>query len=393
MKISGRAGVNRECLAYTGWAGDRGGPASLARRTCLYCLYSQSRPSRQLCRRKTLPGSEKHTQQPPRRENNDRCPILLALGFALLLPLGRFSSCCLFSFAVKTGELFYVETDIHEDSQNANRHDHGHLGGVSLEVITQSMAARKPGQTFKSESIAETEATSRSSSQDSGNTDNAWQSCPQGTYPAQAEVSAPDPFAPKISLKEACEWDFSKLEDAGMERRSRERSFSEPQLHRCLNQQQQQRVPQIQRLEWFTPPGHLPRDNHQLGTVVEGNASATGDGFGRSSGGARRRNSLNPGQSQSFRENGPEGDMCARTAISLQRAWGFVFGGEAFKNHGRIEGVSRHLFSCTSTKTFEVSSSECDRDALARLGVVPDTDHGFGGAASMTFTMHIAGHR
>lgn len=300
-----------------------------------------------------------------------------------------------------TGELFYVDTDLHEDSHNANRHDHGHLGGVSLEVITKSMAARKPGQALKSESIAETEATSRSSSQDSGDTDNAWQSsCPQGTYPGRAEVSAPDPLAPRISLKEACQWDLSKLEDAGMERRSRERSFSEPQLHRlCLSQQQQQRqVPQIQRLEWFTPPGHLlpSRDHHELGTVLEGNASASGGVFGGMSsggGGARRRHSLNPGQSQSRCENESDGDMCARTAISLQRAWGFVFGGGAFKNHGRVEGVSRHLSSCTSTKTFQVSSSERDGDALARLGVIPDTDHGLGGAASMTFTMHIAGHR
>lgn len=306
-------------------------------------------------------------------------------------PLFFLVLCCLSS--ARTGELFYVETDLHEDTQNANRHDHGHLGGVSLEVITQSMTARKPGQ--KPESIAETEATSRSSSQDSGNTDNnSWQPCPQGTYPARAEVSAPDPFAPKISLKEACEWDFSKLEDAGMERRSRERSFSEPQLHRCLNQQQQQRVPQIQRLEWFTPPGHLPsRDHHNLGTVVEGNASVTGGAFGRSNGGSRRPYWLSPGRSQPSRENEPDGDMCARTAISLQRAWGFVFGGGAFKNHGKVEDVCRHLSSCTSTKTFEVSSSECDRDALARLGVVPDTHHGLGGAASMTFTMHIAGHR
>lgn len=309
-------------------------------------------------------------------------PLLACRSLFFLLP-----SCA------GTGELFYVETDLHEDTQNANRHDHGHLGGVSLDVITQSMTARKPGQTLKPESIAETEATSRSSSQDSGNTDNnSWPPCPQGTYSARAEVSAPDPFAPKISLKEACEWDFSKLEDSGMERQSRERSFSEPQLHRCLNQQQQ-RVPQIQRMEWFTPPGHLPRDHHHLGTVVEGNASATAGAFGRSNGGSRRSHWLSSGWSQRFRENESDGDMCARTAISLQRAWGFLFGGGAFKNHGTVEDVRRHLSSCTSTKTFEVSSSECDRDALARLGVVPDTDHGLGGAASMTFTMHIAGHR
>lgn len=291
--------------------------------------------------------------------------------------------------------MFYVDTDLHEDSQNANRHDHGHLGGVSLEVITQSMAAREPGNIFKPESIAETEATSRSSSQDCGYTDNTWQSCPQGTHLAQAEVSAPDPFAPRISLKEACQWDFSRLEDAGMERRTRERSFSEPQLNRCLNQQQQQRVPQIQRLEWFTPPGHLPRDHHHLGTVVEGNASVTGGAFGRNIGSTPRRHSLNPGQNQSRREDEPDGDVCARTAISLQRAWGFVFGGGAFKNlnRGKVQGVYRHLSSCTSTKTFEVSSSERHQDALARLGVVPDTDHGLGSPASMTFTMHIAGHR
>lgn len=296
------------------------------------------------------------------------------------------------SCARPTGELFYVDTDLHEDSHNANRHDHGHLGGVSLEVITESMASREPGQTYKPESCGDTEATSRSSSQDSGNTDNAWQPNPLGTHLGRAEVSAPDPFAPRISLKEACQWDFSKLEDAGMERRSRERSFSEPQLHRCLNNEQQhQRVPQIQRLEWFTPPGHHQRDQQlHLGTVTEGPASSTAEG---AIDGPRRRHSLPPGQDQCRPGNESEGDMCARTAISLQRAWGFVFGGGAFKNHGRVEGVSRHLASCTSTKTFEVSSSECDRDALARLGVVPDTDHGLGGVASMTFTMHIAGHR
>lgn len=262
-----------------------------------------------------------------------------------------------------TGELFYVDTDLHEDVLSTNRHDHGHLGGVSLEDIAQSMLSRKPGQFLKPESIAETEAASRSSSQDSGNTeDYTWQgrsnSPGHGSPgPSSAQAAATNPPAlPRqslFSLAEAQEWDSSKYEDCMDTDRSRQRSFSEPQLHRC---QQHDRVPQHWLPSSLSPP-------------QEGVASPPPTV-------PQRRASL--------------GDERSNPVNNLQRALSVFF---VDLWNRRVEDVSPHLSSCTSTKTFEVSNSTCDRDALARLGVAPDMSRGVGAMGSMTFTMHIATHR
>lgn len=257
-----------------------------------------------------------------------------------------------------SGELFYVDTDLHEDVLSTNRHDHGHLGGVSLEDIAQSMLSRKPGQFLKPESIAETEAASRSSSQDSGNTeDYAWQG--RSNSPGQpprsyAQAVSTDPQS-LFSLKEAQEWDFSKIEDCVDMDRSRQRSFSEPQLLRC---QQNNRVPQHWLPSSLSPPQEEVASPSPAPAAPQRRASCGGSG-GNHFGDLQRTISC-------FFV-----DLCSR----------------------RVDGVSPHLSSCTSTKTFEVSNSGCDRDALARLGVAPDMSRGLGVMGSMTFTMHIATHR
>ncbi|CAN0546710.1 unnamed protein product, partial [Ectocarpus sp. 12 AP-2014] len=224
--------------------------------------------------------------------------------------------------------LFYVETDVmHDGSLDPARHDHSHLGGVSLETITaarhllEAPAKRGP-------SSVETEATSRTSSQDTAeNESKGWEQQELHAYrrpavaaaaPAAAAVkSNVEPFYPadnRISLKEAQEWDFSKkLEDLASESRGRERSFSEPQLsslsHSNNHHWKDQRPP-------------------------------------------RRRN----GEACA--------DACAALTEGLRRMWSSVFPEE--HNHGigtlrssstanmRVHHSSRHFASCTSTKTFEV---------------------------------------
>ncbi|CBJ33835.1 hypothetical protein Esi_0636_0007 [Ectocarpus siliculosus] len=266
------------------------------------------------------------------------------------------------------GELFYVETDVmHDVSLDPARHDHSHLGGVSLETITaarhllEAPAKRGP-------SSVETEATSRTSSQDTAeNESKGWEQQEVHAHrrPAAAPAAAAaaavksnvEPFYPaanRISLKEAQEWDFSKkLEDLASESRGRERSFSEPQLSSLSHS-----------------------NNHHWKDVNE------------------------------RAECEACADACAALTEGLRRVWSLVFPEEQH-NHGigtlrspsstanmRVNHSSRHFASCTSTKTFEVSTNERDKEALEKLGVVPDISyHVVGTPASMTFTMHIAGYR
>lgn len=295
-----------------------------------------------------------------------------------------------------------METDVHDDPLVSTRHDHGHLGGVSLETIT---AARFPGQAAKkgpsSIESRETAATSRSSSQDTQENDNnTWHQQPAQPLQPQglgARVLASGPAEPaftgnssgrRVSLREAQEWDFhKKLEDIeACERRGRQRSSSEPQLYSLRAGGGHQHTP----LEWHRPQQHRQRED--MSTVNEW-CSATGLGM-------PPRASFSPPRLPLPRRNSlrdPCADAFARLTNGIQRAWSSAFGdGEEEHDHGigtlrpkpkqppaaRVSSVSRNFASCTSTKTFE--SSPTYTEALRRLGVDPDTT---------TFTMHVAGYR
>ena len=313
-------------------------------------------------------------------------------------------------------KLFYVETDVHEDPLVATRHDHGHLGGVSLETIT---AARFPGQATKkgpsSIESRETAATSRSSSQDTQENENqTWHQQPpphqqqqqqqqQGSLGARVLASGPAEPAfhnnnptRRVSLREAQEWDFhKKLEDIeACERRGRQRSSSEPQLY-SLRGGTHHHTP----LEWHRPQQH--RQRADMGTVNEW-CSATGLKAMPSRTSLFSSPSQRPPRRRSIRDYGggdPCADACAQLTNGIQRAWSSIFGGgeQEEEQHGigtlrpkpvkkkpaaRVSSVSRNFASCTSTKTFE--SSPAYTEALRRLGVDPETT---------TFTMHIAGYR
>lgn len=280
------------------------------------------------------------------------------------------------------------------------------------------MATRKPGQILKPESIADTEAASRSSSQDSSSSGEtpttSWeargtadQTTPTAAITAAAVEAAHQasssggtelPSGTRISLEEARQWDYSNLEDYGFDTRPRERSFSEAHLRRMHHDD------------------HINPTRHDSDTNSNRFSQNGQRGQGRGSLAAvaafAQRRSVQHDNNTVY-DTGIEGlGMCERAAWTLERTWGCLFGGgenkstadrnthgkshdrpRCFRRSSTVEHIARHLSSCTSTKTFEVSSSDNDRNALARLGVVPDTDRGYIGADSMTFTMHIAGQR
>eukprot|EP00903_Cladosiphon_okamuranus_P009786 g9303.t1 len=298
------------------------------------------------------------------------------------------------------GELFYVETD--DDQQTSTCHDHGHLGGVSLETIT---AARYPGQPAAKKGPSsiesrETASTSRTSSQDTQENDNnAWQQQPQQQQQHQGIghrilASNPEPFfgggggraANRVSLRQAQEWDFhKKLEDIeASERRDRQRSSSEPQLS-SIRQLDLYRRPQPFQQRWDT--------------VNEAVSSSSGWKTPASMAApappppvrAPRRGTSHRRCSAGYSHD-PCADACAGLTTTFQRMWSSIFMGEEEQAHAvgtlrsrsdpRVNTMRRNYVSCTSTKTFE--SSPTYREALQRLGVDPDTS---------TFTMHIAGYR
>lgn len=239
-----------------------------------------------------------------------------------------------------------------QDMQSSTRHDHGHLGGVSLEVITRAMVAGEMLKLKPESEGGDTEAVSRSSSQDS---DTLEQQPPPGagqTGPASALIR-------RASLGEPHdrEWDFSDLpETECLERGFREKSFSEPQLrhptsHRRngLGRAQQNSVDMDDLLlgPWSKQPGRMAAVSEGCATTQEP---------------ARHR----------------DGDVCAAAKGAVERLWAAIVGQEFGRR--RVEFMSRNWGSSTSSKTFE--GFEGDREALARLGAVPDT-----------YTMHIARFR
>eukprot|EP00752_Nemacystus_decipiens_P004548 g4152.t1 len=317
------------------------------------------------------------------------------------------------------GELFYVETDVHDDLLTSTRHDHGHLGGVSLETIT---AARCPGAPSKkgpsSIESRETAATSRSSSQDTQeNENNAWQQQHQQQHqhqPRQQDGSSlgqrimacnPEPFHGssgsnsgggsgganrRVSLREAQEWDFyKKLEDIeASERRDRQRSCSEPQLSSMRAGAHHHKLP-----DWH----HRPQPYQQRWDTVNEGASSHGWKLPNPMASAASPAVLPPTRRRpSVISSDPCADACAGLTATFQRVWSSVFGQwqeeEEEQAHAvgtlrarpnsRVNCMCRNFASCTSTKTFE--SSPTYREALQRLGVDPETS---------TFTMHIAGYR
>ncbi|CAB1115294.1 unnamed protein product [Ectocarpus sp. CCAP 1310/34] len=315
------------------------------------------------------------------------------------------------------GELFYVETDVmHDGSLDPARHDHSHLGGVSLETITAARHLLEEPST-RGPSSVETEATSRTSSQDTAENEcKGWEQQEGHAYrqpvgaagaPASAaEKSNVEPFHPahRISLKEAQEWDFSKkLEDLASESRGRERSFSEPQLSSLSHSNNHHWKDVNEKAEWYRPQRkqqqQQQQQQRQMGTVNECYSST---------GWVMPKTMPSPPQQQQRpprRRNGEAcADACAALTEGLRRVWNSVSPEEHAHGIGtlrsssianmRVQHSSRHFASCTSTKTFEVSTNERDKEALEKLGVVPDISyHVVGTPASMTFTMHIAGYR
>ena len=324
-----------------------------------------------------------------------------------------------------SGELFYVETDVHEDPLTSTRHDHGHLGGVSLETIT---AARYPGQPAAKKGPSsiesrETAATSRTSSQDTQENDNnSWQQQPPPHQPQHQHqhsslgqrimASNPEPFhsgggggssANRVSLREAQEWDFyKKLEDIeASERRDRQRSCSEPQLSSMRAGAHQHKQQQQLDLNYY----RRPQPYQQRWDTVNEGVSSSGWKLPTSMGAAAAPPAtaappVMPPRSTSYRHHRRSGrfggdpcaDACAGLTATFQRVWASVFRREEEQAHAvgtlrsrsdpRVNSTCRNFASCTSTKTFE--SSPTYREALQRLGVDPETS---------TFTMHIAGYR
>lgn len=272
------------------------------------------------------------------------------------------------------GELFYVDTDMHEDQLGASRHDHGHLGGVSLEEIRRSMEDRKEGQAVVlklASSLADTEAASRSTSQDSSDTGDAWQPLPhqkqiqqhhQQQYRSVASskpttTNSTYPSTASCQQAQRTQHQLQAAKERMDERSGRERSFSEPQLSNCAG-----------RLASHLPPQFPP-----VSSSMDPQASM-----------ARRRTSIAGDPSARESQDGREFE--GKLGV-LQKSLSCFFG------EPKVDVMSRHLTSCTSQKTFDISAFDRDQDALARLGVVPDNWVGLREGGSMTFTMHIAGYR
>lgn len=308
------------------------------------------------------------------------------------------------------GELFYVDTDLREDQVGSSRHDHDHhmgdltgglLGGLSLEDIRRSLEDRagvgkeQEQEVMKPESLAETENASRSSS------DSSADQCPQLHRRMTTSVH-PTTSDTMNSSREVSTWigyglvDSSYREQGGEEqqrqttsrdrraqldqisafpeeRGARERSFSEPHhLSRCTRAKL---APHL--LHSHCPPVSYaacpPKsivDSRRRSSI-----SADEERFSRKSVEDR----------QQQREKGQNFENVLKKSLSC-------FG------VSKVEGVSRHLTSCTSTKTFEVLSGPAaegrgDQDILRRLGVLPDGWVGGGERGAITMTMHIAGHR
>lgn len=239
---------------------------------------------------------------------------------------------------VSEGELFYVDTDLDEDVFGTNRHDHGHLGGVSLEQFTRFTASKKLGEAQPNpDSVTETESASRSSSQSSENSWNGTGETPAMNYAVPSTAGLECNSVEKLSLcsipcflREAQGVDFWKIDD-----------LLDQRLDGLPDAQLQYNTEYHEPLRDHTPPSFQqpPPSPH--------NDEVGGDGF--------------------------------------ERALYCIFG-------GRVEDRRRNFSSHTSTKTFEVSS-KIDMEHLTKLGVTLNKSGGLEAIKSVTFTTYIAGFR
>lgn len=238
---------------------------------------------------------------------------------------------------VSEGELFYVDTDLDEDVCGTNRHDHGHLGGVSLEQFTRFIASKKPGEAYPNpDSVTETESASRSSSQSSENSwnGNGETSTMNDALPSTAGLEYDN--VEKLSLcsipcllREAQGLDFWKVD---------------------LLDQRPEGLPDAQ-LQYDTEYCELLHDHTR----------------------------------SSFQQPVPSPHDDEVGGNGFERALYCIFG-------GRVEGQRRNFSSHTSTKTFEVSS-KIDMEHLTKLGVTLNKSGGLEAIKSVTFTTYIAGFR
>lgn len=308
------------------------------------------------------------------------------------------------------GELFYVDTDLREDQVGSSRHDHDHhmgdlvgglLGGVSLEDIRRSIEDRvvlgkgQQQEVVKPESLAETENASRSSS------DSSADQCPQLHQEITTSVHSgtSDPINSSREVSTRVGYGFidpphrqqreeeqqrqtiqrdrkvqlDQISAFPEERGARERSFSEPHhLSRCTRATL---APHL--LHSHCPPVSYAACPPSSIVTLRRRSSIAADEERFSSNGVHHR--------QQQRKKGEDFGKVLKKSLSC-------FGAS------KVEGVSRHLTSCTSTKTFEVLSGPAadgrgDQAILRRLGVLPDGWVGGGERGAITMTMHIAGHR
>lgn len=276
------------------------------------------------------------------------------------------------------GELFYVDTDVSEDQLSASRHDVfgiGHLGGVSLEEIRRSMEdqnhGQSPGVLKPTSSLADTEAASRSTSQDSSDTGDTWQQQPmlpqhplkqQQSHFVGSKSTTTDNNTTNTTTsiafrqhenQDVHQQHLQAAKEGKNERSGRERSFSEPHhLSSCARRFVTHLPPKFPPVSCSTIPQTLvPRRRASMASAPDVREIRDG-GFG-----------------------------------VLQKSLSCIIG------EPKVDVMRRHLTSSTSQKTFEISASNGEQDALARFCVVPDSWTEPDERGSMTFTMHIAGYR
>lgn len=246
---------------------------------------------------------------------------------------GRFASEERSMRFVSEGELFYVDTDVDDSFFGANRHDHGHLGGLPFEDITRFMASQKlvvEGHTNHPESSSsETEPASRTTSQESTSSIGSWK--------------------------------MGNEEESDTTRRALAKAAGQTDDVQCRES--------TQRL----PGDDLWDFSRNLSTIVVARIPADeSESFSTPHEPPKSPSALRP------RFSSP---ICGEYDTGGGNVFDCILG-------SRIEDVARNWHSSTAMKTFEVSSGAVATH-LAQLGVAVDQNFGPGPLGFVTFTSNI----